>query len=109
MKPVSIQWLSPPLSTSTVCEWPPSRAARLIDGDLVLRVEQVGSDEPRDAGSDDGNLHCPVNTRATGIWMNSPNSDRDEDSNRRAQFRYVNGMAVSLSAAKWSLPCSLLT
>ena len=80
------------------CEWPPTAVARLVDDELVLAVQPVGGDEPRDAGSDDRDLHrCQYESRER--WMNSPNSGCDGAPDV-VQFRYDNGMAVSLPAAR---------
>ncbi len=47
--------------------------ACLIDGDLVLAVEEVGGNQPGDAGSNDRDLHRPLLTQLSVDWMNPPN------------------------------------
>ena len=56
MKPVSTAWCSPSTSTSTVFGVTADPGVGLEDGDVVVRVEEVGRHEPGHAGPDDGDL-----------------------------------------------------
>ena len=72
----------------------------LIDDQLVLGVQQMGGDEPRDAGSDDRDLHCLLTTQGPRLETNSVQS---------AQFRYANGMRDPSPAAICPIPCFQFT
>jgi hypothetical protein len=48
------------------------KLARLVQGDLVVGMEEVTGDEPRHAGPYDRDLHRPLPTRPNDDWMNPP-------------------------------------
>ena len=70
---------------------------RLIDRQVVAGGEQVSGGEAGDPGSDNGELHTPVLTKRSPIWLNERVGQLQPACSRITLTRWTQGCGVSAS------------